>query len=166
MYLLIRKRPGCHAQRRTLRRYIELLRDMARSVSIARLCIGIFSPTRTLYCRMRSVSPRKRLELLGACCRISAPSVYRSWAIRFFASKCRINFAELCSNTSPQLANTRRFRRCIYSQIISNLMRELTEFASVADAYVTSRSSVRDPCRTIERYVAKGREANRCAPWA
>jgi len=135
MYLLIRKRPGATLSEENGCAVTSMVCATWRgSVSKTHFGSGMSSPTKGTYRRMcwsglRSTRP----SILRICCRSSAPLGVKELGYEVLGDQVITTLRQRVQEYFAPARQHPPIPTRIYSQIISVLMRELTEFESVAE---------------------------------
>lgn len=146
MYLLIRKRPGATLSAETLRRYVELLREMARFCEHRGLCIGYILGDPDHLLSYATGQSANRLERIGSLLSNLGGIGVQELGYQVLGEQMEIKLREVAQQYFAPARQYPPIPTRIYSQIISSVMQELTEFESVAEAYLgLAGQCVRDP---------------------
>jgi hypothetical protein len=146
MYLLIRKRPGATLSAETLDKYVELLRSMARFCEKSALRIRNILADKDHLQSYAMGQSTNRLQLIGSLLSILGEIGVEELGYQVLGEQIKRTLRDLVQQYFVPARQHPPIPTRIYSQIISGLMQELTDFESVAEEYLSlADQCVRDP---------------------
>ena len=162
MYLLIRKRLGATLSAETLNNYADLLRHLARFCARRALCIRDVL-TATDHVLSYAIGQTKlRLEYIAGLLSNLGDIGAEELGYQVLGEQVKRTLRELVRQYFIPARQHPPIPTRIYSQIIANLMQELTEFESIAEEYLSlAHQCVRDPWLGRSVYLSAQRAKRR-----